>query len=819
MRPFRRPSPRSTPSSVPAPRFSVVAAAYNVAPYLQTWFDSLQGQGRADDLEVVVVDDGSTDDTHAMLASFRREFPGRFVLLQQENAGQAAARNLGMAHATGEWLTFIDPDDFVATDYFARVDRFLRRNPGTPMLATHLALYLEAQRTHVPHALDHLFRARDQVRDLNEDPRFFHASASAAFFRRETVTADGLRFSSRLGPHFEDAHFCISYLLNLPRPRLAFLGSARYSYRIRAARTSTSQQSMADPRRFTDTPRYGYLDILRMAESVLGHVPDWLQNQIVYELRWYFKAEADPGVTTAATDPEIADSFLALLQQILGYLRPQVIAQFDAQPLEPLWRDIMLHSFAGSWTGTELERQSQRTWLYRYVGRAPEELLPDGVLGKRRDVCMFGRTLMHERLLWADSAPEVRLDGRLLGRADATDTGRKVAVSGGVEAPPSGTYPRSLPNHGRDRLRRAAVNLRGRLVHGQANLRHPGRPPVWVLDDGPGGLTRSCEVFFEYLRDARPTLEVWFAAEPDSPAWRRLVERHADRLVGRGGTDWRDLLLRAQVLVSSDPSARAQHPPALTKLADPRWLAVYLPASSFGSDMSRWLNPGRLDLVLAANDEDAAVMSGDGGNYRYGSPQVRSTGLPRFDRWASAPATASPLVLVDLSLPDGTLATSSTAVAWGPSMSADDRLTYHEEWSQALPSLLEEVHSAGREALVLSDDPLADVPSALPDAVDVDALLARAEVFITTASPLTGDARVRGSRVLLARTSRQPLTGLGCQRRDEVSVPLSGAQDALQRLLSDGRGLPAVDARDRAAAVLREIETVLAAGPGGPRER
>jgi CDP-glycerol glycerophosphotransferase len=88
---------------------SVVVPVYNVAPYLGECLESLAGQYR-DALEVIVVDDGSTDESAAIAADFTGRDP-RFRLVRKENAGLGAARNTGTAQATGDYLMFVDSDD------------------------------------------------------------------------------------------------------------------------------------------------------------------------------------------------------------------------------------------------------------------------------------------------------------------------------------------------------------------------------------------------------------------------------------------------------------------------------------------------------------------------------------------------------------------------------------------------------------------------------------------------------------------------------------------------------------------------------------
>jgi glycosyltransferase involved in cell wall biosynthesis/CDP-glycerol glycerophosphotransferase (TagB/SpsB family) len=105
---------------------TVVIPVYNVAPYLAECLDSVLGQSLTD-LEVIAVDDGSTDNCLEILRSYA-ERDARLRVLTQKNAGQGAARNLGVAEARGEFLTFCDSDDTVPRRAYKAMVRTLRRS-------------------------------------------------------------------------------------------------------------------------------------------------------------------------------------------------------------------------------------------------------------------------------------------------------------------------------------------------------------------------------------------------------------------------------------------------------------------------------------------------------------------------------------------------------------------------------------------------------------------------------------------------------------------------------------------------------------------
>jgi CDP-glycerol glycerophosphotransferase len=90
---------------------SVVVPIYNVAPYLDACLGSIADQGHRD-LEVVMVDDGSTDESASIAAAFAAR-DSRFRLVQQANKGLGAARNTGVDHSSGDYLMFVDSDDLL----------------------------------------------------------------------------------------------------------------------------------------------------------------------------------------------------------------------------------------------------------------------------------------------------------------------------------------------------------------------------------------------------------------------------------------------------------------------------------------------------------------------------------------------------------------------------------------------------------------------------------------------------------------------------------------------------------------------------------
>ena len=110
------------------PVISVIIPAYNVGQYLAAAINSALQQTRAPD-EIIVVDDGSTDKTPEVAKSFG----GRVKYLRQENAGPAAARNLGIREAKCEWVAFLDGDDLWLPWHLSEVMKVKARYPDAAL--------------------------------------------------------------------------------------------------------------------------------------------------------------------------------------------------------------------------------------------------------------------------------------------------------------------------------------------------------------------------------------------------------------------------------------------------------------------------------------------------------------------------------------------------------------------------------------------------------------------------------------------------------------------------------------------------------------
>lgn len=109
------------------PKFSIVVPMYNVEEYIEKCVSSILNQTFTD-FELIIVDDGATDNSAKKAQKFVDENPEKIKLIHQENKGLGGARNTGLENATGEYIWFIDSDDSIKENALEEINAFIDKN-------------------------------------------------------------------------------------------------------------------------------------------------------------------------------------------------------------------------------------------------------------------------------------------------------------------------------------------------------------------------------------------------------------------------------------------------------------------------------------------------------------------------------------------------------------------------------------------------------------------------------------------------------------------------------------------------------------------
>lgn len=649
--------------------FSVISPVYNVAAYLEEYFGSLETQTIGiEKLEIILVDDGSTDDSLELCHRFASRYPGNVHVFHKENGGQASARNMGLTFATAPWVCFPDPDDVLSSNFFDAIHDYMGE-PGseaTRLFAGHIILWDEAsgQRTD-SHATAFRFAIGNSTTDLTGQPNFIHGNAVMSFFDRSVIVHADLRFDERLRTRFEDGSFISQYLLLVDRPILGLVNDASYFYRRRSDGSSTNQTSQVDPRSYTDVPEFGYLAVLRLAQERHGAVPRWLQWLVVYDIMWLFKVDVAKKRATRSLTPEVLSEFHSMLGQVMGYIEPESVLGFDMMRM-PYWiREALAFGYSSApragqvYLGPTDAARDLIQIHYRFTGdlRA-EAIFIDGErvnprYAKTQALEILGRTLLKERRLWVSSVGAIgfEIDGQMrqfaTSEPDASTyrfrrnqivvaeqsraarapvrfrqidgTMRAVALEG------CRRWARSL----RDAVRKESVYDLALVTLMRSSGVRRDFVGAWALIDKAFEANDSAEQLYRWIRANRPNVNIWFVLGERSGDWARL-KGDGFKLVAYRSFRWKMLMLMASHVVSSHADGYISNPLPARRYGPPQWKLSFLQHGIIKGDLSPWLNSKDIAFMATSTEDEYEYISGDS-VYKFGREVVRLTGLPRHD--------------------------------------------------------------------------------------------------------------------------------------------------------------------------------------------
>jgi glycosyltransferase involved in cell wall biosynthesis len=226
-------------------KFSIVVTAYNVEAYIVECLESLKRQTFTD-FQVTVVDDCSSDATFKTIESCIAGDSRFTALLQPSNQGPSAARNVGIDQSQGEFMLFLDGDDYYAENTLGRLAAEIKANKLD-------MLYFAAESFYASRKLRRTHYENQEVRAsvpgvytgpemyvLMEETNAFRPSSCLYTVRREIIQQNNLRYVE--GILHEDLLF---QMLLIPHPRrVAFINEPLYQRRMREGSIMTTQPTM-----------------------------------------------------------------------------------------------------------------------------------------------------------------------------------------------------------------------------------------------------------------------------------------------------------------------------------------------------------------------------------------------------------------------------------------------------------------------------------------------------------------------------------------------------------------------------------------------
>lgn len=270
---------------------SVVLPVYKVQEYLHECLESILQQA-ATGVEVVAVDDASPDDCGQILDDYARRVPWLRVVHLDRNQGLGGARNIGLDHAHGDYVWFIDSDDWVAHGALAAICRRLARSRPDVLLFDH-ARELDPGRL-APNPWSRLLREPPpaEVFTLHERPSALGLMMTAwnRVIRREYLLGLALRFGSGF---YEDV--AVTYPMLMAAQRISLLDRVCYVYRVRRAGAITTTSS---DRHFEVFDEYRKISAFMDGQ---GAAADDYRSAMFDRMIWHYTTIAEDGSRVPAS--------------------------------------------------------------------------------------------------------------------------------------------------------------------------------------------------------------------------------------------------------------------------------------------------------------------------------------------------------------------------------------------------------------------------------------------------------------------------------------------------------------------------------------
>lgn len=109
------------------PKVSIIVPIYNVEKYLSKCIESLINQ-KLEDIQIILVNDGSKDSSGKIAKEYSQKYQEKIIYLEKENGGLSSARNYGIKYATGEYISFVDSDDYVDINLYKDLEKYMNES-------------------------------------------------------------------------------------------------------------------------------------------------------------------------------------------------------------------------------------------------------------------------------------------------------------------------------------------------------------------------------------------------------------------------------------------------------------------------------------------------------------------------------------------------------------------------------------------------------------------------------------------------------------------------------------------------------------------
>lgn len=232
---------------------SIIVPVYNTQPYLNECLDSLRNQDYKN-IEVIIVNDGSTDNSKKIITDFINKYDLKnFILIDKENGGVCSARNMGLQKATGDWIAFVDSDDWVETSFVSDLINACRKNDFDFFLSGFRVYEMSEKKFEIwtDFSLEYA-KMPEGIKELSSLDY-----VCGRFYKRELIENHSIKFDERIR-FCEDNAFNYDYVGIIK----AYGCSNKIGYNYRRGHEGTLSKSSVNPhmRKFLSHHMYNFCE-------------------------------------------------------------------------------------------------------------------------------------------------------------------------------------------------------------------------------------------------------------------------------------------------------------------------------------------------------------------------------------------------------------------------------------------------------------------------------------------------------------------------------------------------------------------------------
>lgn len=300
-------------------KFSVVTAVYNIKPFLAEAIESLIAQdiGFTKNIQLILVDDGSTDGSGEVCDHFKEQYPDNILVIHKENGGVSSARNTGLKYVEGEYVNFMDGDDKLSSNSLSIVYRYFKLWNDIELISIPIKFFDGQDGEHI---LNYKFNKGSRIIELLKEYNCPQMSISSAFIPAEI--AKKITFDYNLQTA-EDVKAIIQLFLSVLR--YGVVCEASYLYRRRTSGFSSAIQESAHSKAwYTNYMEYFCNWCIEESKKCMGCVPRFVQYTLMYDLQWKYKIAALP--THILSSREI-DIYISNLSRVIKSIDDAVIME------------------------------------------------------------------------------------------------------------------------------------------------------------------------------------------------------------------------------------------------------------------------------------------------------------------------------------------------------------------------------------------------------------------------------------------------------------------------------------------------------------